>query len=158
MKGLGSLSYNVANPLKIYGDKVIPDKSDVDTRLYMYELANLLGGDHMAGDAGDYVYFDGVKSNNLGHMGDKGKLPWHPTFSNESVFATNAKNNSNIGLAEGGEWLEGDNGDYQYAPSNWQMSQPNYLRDLQRYYQYEKGKGIDKVKLPIPYDSNKLFK
>jgi hypothetical protein len=158
-RGLGSLYYNVANNAKIYGDKVIPDRNDVNTRLSMFELANALGGSHMSGDAGDYVYFDGVNSNNFGHMGDAGKLPWHPTFSNGSVFATNAKNKANnFGLAEGGEWFKGGDNLYQYTPSNWQLSQPRYLEGLQRYYENEKGRGIDKVKLPMPYDSDKLFK
>jgi hypothetical protein len=160
MEGLASLDYNVANPLKIYGDRVIPDRNNVNTRLRMYEFANLMGGDHMAGDAGDYVYFDGTQGNSLGHMGDVGKLPWHPTFSNESAFATNSVNQSgnNIGLAEGGQWIENGNGGYQYQPSIWQMQQPNYVENLQRYYQQEKGRGIDSVQLPIPYDSKKLFK
>ena len=120
-------------------------------KIYQDMLAQALGGSRM--DGNDYVVFDNeVADSQTGHMSDRGKLPWHTTFSNESVFATNSKEPV-LGLAEGGRWIN-KNGKWIYEPSAWQLTQPGYLESLQRYYDYEKGRGIDGVQLPSPYKQN----
>ena len=54
-----------------------------------------------------------------GHGSDKGKLPWHPTFSNQSAFA-----NKNY---PGGEWGRDFMGD-TFTPSDKQMGNLDALR------------------------------
>lgn len=59
-----------------------------------------------------YKDYDYGKSNLIqaanGHYSDSGKLPWHPTFSTESVYSTPE--------FKGGEWKEID-GKMTYTPS-----------------------------------------
>ena len=68
----------------------------------------------------DYDYGAGSKQMDLrGHLGDAGKLPWHPTFSNESVYS-NEK-------TPGGKWS-----DEGYRPSV-QMVNDGRTRGLAEY-------------------------
>ena len=91
----------------------------------------------------DYDYaLAGVK-NKFGHSGDTGKLYNHPTFSDQSAFA-NKKH-------PGGKWIgRGENGSKQdiYFPSKNQVTQPGYNDKLIEYFNYEKGRGIDKIVYP----------
>jgi hypothetical protein len=71
----------------------------------------------LPGDANDYNYNIGYLSDpsgelaSNGHLSDIGKLPNHPTFSNESVYA--------IGNPNAGRWLEPLHGD------EWRYSNPS---------------------------------
>ena len=100
-------------------------------------LAKVLGG-----ISGDYDYGKGKEANSVGHQTDKGKLPWHPTFSNESAYASEGN--------PGGSWGNVD-GKWVFTPSQQQMQTPGYVESLAQYYAQEKGKGIDKVNMPVPY-------
>ena len=72
-----------------------------------------------------------------------GKLPGHPTFSTESPY-----NIDGFRSAQGGQW-SGSDGDWTYSPSQSQIDRdPAYLDKLQKYYDREKGKGIDKIEMP----------
>ncbi len=70
------------------------------------ELANSKERDDLAKTTGswshgyDYGKSDIIQASN-GHYSDSGKLPWHPTFSDESVYSTPG--------FKGGHWAE-DNG------------------------------------------------
>jgi hypothetical protein len=137
------LMYNLQNQ-KIYGDMVVPDKRSLSQRLSGYELATALSGNGMSGDASDYVDLGNMNVDASGHASDVGKLPWHPTFSNESLFASNNAN-PNIGLAAGGRW-----DDSVFYPSRWQMQQPRYI-DMMRGYANSPNSGVDAVIPPMPY-------
>jgi len=108
-------------------------------------LAKVLGG-----ISGDYDYSQGGEANAMGHYTDKGKMPWHPTFSNESVYS-NADN-------AGGEWYTTDEGKWKFVPSQQQVVEPGYAAMLAEYYQNEKGKGIDTVEYPVPYKTPDKYK
>jgi len=72
-----------------------------------------------------------------------GKLPGHPTFSDESPYAIKG-----LEAAEGGTWSKDKSG-WVYAPSESQFKRnPNYVNELRGYFEREQGKGIDKVVLP----------
>ena len=78
--------------------------------------------------------------NDDGHYTDAGKLPNHPSFSNQSVFATNTD--------PGGSWSN-QNGRWIYSPSDKQLLTNGYIDKLQRYFNNEYGRGIDGVSLPF---------
>jgi hypothetical protein len=48
------------------------------------------------------AYKDRMKRDSVGHMGDKYKKPNHPTFSDESKYATGAERD------RAGHWVEGE--------------------------------------------------
>jgi hypothetical protein len=149
-----AFNYNLSNN-KVYGDRLLPDDRPIQDRFAQYKLAKYLGGSGMHGDSGDYVDLGNMKFDAYtGHGGDAGKLPWHPTFSNQSAFSTNFVNGEPIfGMAEGGKWTSDNRGDTFY-PSQWQMSRPGYQRELQRYFDNERGRGIDNIVVPPPYENN----
>jgi hypothetical protein len=92
---------------------------------------------------GDYDYgTDNVKGE-FGHYTDKGKLPFHPTFSNESKYS-NAQ-------TPGGSWDHNPKEGWVYTPSQEQLKSEGYTEGLARYFQNEYGRGIDNVKMPVPY-------
>jgi hypothetical protein len=63
------------------------------------------------------------EADDKGHYADFGKLPSHPTFSNESKYSNSQ--------TPGGGW--------------------DHNEGLARYFQNEYGRGIDNVKMPVPY-------
>lgn len=72
-----------------------------------------------------------------------GKLPSHPTFSDESPYAI-----SGFVGAEGGKWSKVGN-KWNYTPSNAQFKRnPSYESALLEYFNQEKGNGIDTITLP----------
>jgi hypothetical protein len=72
-----------------------------------------------------------------------GKLPGHPTFSEESPYAIKG-----LKAAEGGKWNNKD-GKWDYTPSQYQFERDsNYADGLWNYFQHEKGNGIDRIILP----------
>ena len=74
----------------------------------------------------DYDYSKIGKLDYRGHGTDKGKLPWHPTFSNESEYS-----GSNF---TGGVWDRNGN----YTPSM-DMIKSGQTAGLQKYFnKYEK--------------------
>jgi len=82
------------------------------------------------------------------HFTDGGKLPTHPTFSNESIFSTPQH--------PGGHWVGKDQSPTSqdtYYPSVNQLHGLGYLDKLQNYYDRNKGNGIDKVIVPPPYSN-----
>ena len=98
---------------------------------------------------GDYVIDNSVIQEGSGHLQDgiegnslQGKLPYHPTFSNESPYASKLGTNPH--------W-ENNNGRDVYYPTQEQMQRDGYIAELQDYYKREKGKGIDKIIVPAPY-------
>ena len=103
---------------------------------------------------GDYDYSKADEVNRFGHSTDLGKLPWHPTFSDQSAYNSLA--------TPAGHWNEQSNSEgklgWNYQPSLWQMKQPDYINSLQRYYNQEAGRGIDTVTLPIPYRQDLIKK
>ncbi|RLG27758.1 hypothetical protein DRO03_11375, partial [Methanosarcinales archaeon] len=104
---------------------------------------------------GDYVIDNSIQSgvNEDGHMLDglagnnvQGKLSMHPTFSKQSPHANESA----------GTWQEaygnGPNGQDVFYPSREQMNTPGYAEGLARYFQHERGRGIDKIQVPPPYN------
>ena len=67
-------------------------------------LAKLLGG-----ISGDYDYGQDREAGARGHYSDKGKMPWHPTFSEESRYST--------GEYKGGKWTKSADGKDAFIPS-----------------------------------------
>lgn len=97
----------------------------------------------LGGRGVDYDYALIGERNKYGHSGDAGKLYNHPTFSNQSVFANKEH--------PGGKWIgRGENGSTEdiFFPSKNQMKRPGYNDMLRSYYEYEKGRGIDKIVYP----------
>ena len=93
-------------------------------------------------------------ANEMGHMQDgyegntlQGKLPWHPTFSEESPYATgnSPRWESSYGLGPLGKDI--------YHPTQEQMQRKGYVDELSRYFASDqnRGKGIDKIVMPAPY-------
>ena len=78
--------------------------------------------------------------NDDGHYTDAGKLPNHPTFSNQSVFATDT--------SPGGSWSNRE-GRWIFNPSDKQLLTRGYMNKLQEYFNDEYGRGIDGVSLPF---------
>ena len=124
---------------------------------YSFTLAALNGAD--------------LTPNGHGHFGDAGKLPSHPTFSDQAVLDSSA--------FHGGQWLrapyggEGRLGDV-FIPSTDQMqqkgvsnppmsltpydkgfqpptAQEQYAYELKAYLDRERGQGIDAIEVPPPY-------
>ena len=128
-EGLGrvdpkTLQYNSA----VKGDYVLSDAAA------KYELERMAKGEHKLDGSGNADY--------NGNM--EGKLPGHPTFSSESPYHIQG-----LKAAEGGEWLEGRDGKWTYAPSQYQFDRdPSYRAKLDRYYESEKGNGIDGIRMP----------
>ena len=89
----------------------------------------------------DYDYSLGGAVDNNGHMTDMGKLPNHPTYSQESWFSKNTDK-------KGGSWMQDKNGRWIFAPQEWQVNNPEGLDNLLRYFGREKGRGIDEILLP----------
>lgn len=92
----------------------------------------------------DYGKSDLVQSAN-GHFSDSGKMPWHPTFSNESSYSQPG--------SEGGEWNQTGINSYSYTPSKYQI-QSGFTKGLGKYM-----KNIEpdvELKAPVPYDK-KIF-
>ena len=84
----------------------------------------------------DYGSVKNITKDSRGHSGDEGKLPWHPTFSNQSKYA---------GLAAYGTWdnIRPDgSGDYHLTPKimnddrmwNLQMAVNQNRTDGDRYF------------------------
>ena len=72
-----------------------------------------------------------------------GKLPGHPTFSNDSPYAIKG-----LKSAEGGEWY-GSEGNWTYVPSKAQFERdPKYMDNLMGYFDREKNNGINRIILP----------
>ncbi len=107
---------------------------------------------------GDYI-IDNTVPNTVdanGHMLDglehnsmQGKLPMHPTFSDQSPYRDDTA----------GKWEEaygnGPGGVDVYYPTQAQMQGLGYIENLTDYYKHEKGRGIDDIKVPPPYKSIK---
>lgn len=78
------------------------------------ELANSKERDDLAKLAGswshgyDYGKSDMIQASN-GHYSDSGKLPWHPTFSDESAYSTPE--------FKGGHWTEDNGPNTMYNPN-----------------------------------------
>lgn len=109
-------------------------------------------GDYVLTDSQALTELDRIRSGNhaldnpngmgLGSLAG-GKLPSHPTFSNESPYYIKG-----LASAEGGSWdKQGLN--WNYTPSKEQIKRdPDYLNRLEHYYRMEKGNGIDSITLP----------
>ena len=108
-------------------------------------------------DGGNYIIDDKFGSNtrdHRGHMQDggyssklQGKLPWHPTFSDESPYASEKM--------PGGTWFNGRGlvAD-RFTPSQ-QMVQDGRTRGLADYFRrVEKG---NELVAPVPYDAKSAF-
>jgi len=83
------------------------------------------------------------EADDKGHYTDLGKLPYHPTFSNESKYS-NAQ-------TPGGSWDHNPKEGWVYTPSVDQMKVPEYAEGLGRYLSREYRRGIDNIKMPAPY-------
>ena len=151
---------------RMFGDRLYPDNRSTSTVIDENTVANSLGGVGMHGFG--YVDMGNLSFNGDGHAGDLGKLPWHPTFSDESTFASNNPSGT-ISLGDGGSWTARNDSranapfssEDVYSPVVSQLNQlgefpwqPSKIQELQRYYTSEKGKGIDRVNMPIPYRQN----
>ena len=103
-------------------------------------------------DGTDYVKQGNTPRDARGHLPDgmaskplQGKLPWHPTFSDESPYSTPEH--------PGGHWnqLPPYKDKWSYQPSRYQVQQ-GYTGVLANYFRnVEKGNILDKP--PIPYSS-----
>ena len=91
--------------------------------LRLFEESSRLGG-RMALDY-DYSKSDPVARllDPRNHGTDLGKLPWHPTFSNQSAFANPRY--------PGGQWGRDFMGN-TFTPSARQTKDPRYLREYMR--------------------------
>lgn len=87
-----------------------------------YDVAEANKGKH-AGYNPDYSFglaaLAGTNMNpdDIGHFKDAGKLPNHPTFSNEAILSGQGL----LGQAEGGQWNSNE-GKHSFTPSRWQMN------------------------------------
>ena len=79
------------------GDMQLLSKYIRDQELY----ARITGG---IGEDYDYGYAGEVDER--GHLTDAGKLPWHPTFSNQSAFVTEENPGGIWGHDSGGDTFE----------------------------------------------------
>ena len=111
----------------LLGDYVLTDSQALT------ELERIRSGKHA---------LDNPNGMGLGSLAG-GKLPSHPTFSNESPYHIKG-----FASAEGGAWdKQGLN--WNYTPSVEQIKRdPAYLDKLMHYYEMEKGNGIDSITLP----------
>ena len=87
-----------------------------DQELYA-ELTGGIGQDY------DYGVTSGRDSR--GHGSDKGKLPWHPTFSTQSAFTTEK--------TPGGKWENIDGIDV-FTPHASQITPENNMDNLKAYF------------------------
>ena len=111
----------------LLGDYVLTDSQALT------ELERIRSGKHA---------LDNPKGMGLGSLAG-GKLPSHPTFSNESPYYIKG-----FASAEGGSW-DKQGPKWNYTPSNEQIKRdPNYLDGLMHYFSREKGNGIDSITLP----------
>jgi len=108
------------------------------------DLARLMG---TVGE--DYDYGMSAGAGTFGHYTDAGKLPWHPTFSTESKYAS-AK-------LPGGKWSV-DGREDVFTPSQ-QMIQDGranglaaHMGRMNRFHEAMGHKGqYTKLKYPVPY-------
>jgi len=125
--GLGSIEKQLQYESAVLGDYVLTDK------MAKNELARRAGGEHGLDNPRGTDY--------LGNQG--GKLPSHPTFSDQSPYYIKG-----LSSAEGGTWTN-DNGKDVYIPHPAQFSRdPGYMDKLLWAFDREKGNGIDAINLP----------
>ncbi len=120
---------------------------------YNFGLAALSGTN--SPDSSADIRIDG----NMPHFGDGGKLPSHPTFSDQAALSGSEY--------QGGKWEERDPGQMQvdtFYPSRQQLNKPGFINRLQGEYSRELsdyiGSGMDQVVVPPPYkgiDHNMTF-
>ena len=91
----------------------------------------------------DYDYGLAGAQGEDGHYTDLGKLPWHPTFSNESAYASEAN--------PGGVWGKAVDGQDTYTPSPESIRNGNTV-GLAEYMSSKHQEG-SKLELPAPYAS-----
>ena len=84
----------------------------------------------------DYDYSMIGKTDERGHGSDLGKLPNHPTFSNQSAYAKDGSP---------GRWLKARDGSDYFEPSPEQFKK--FGREF--YDQYSRDTG-DKINIPVP--------
>ena len=93
-------------------------------------MMNTRGMNGLTADGDDYVAMGYIDRDINGHARDgvgklQGKLPWHPSFSNESPYSTQE--------TPAGKWeLEGFDNHYKYTPSQYQI-QKEYTKGLAGY-------------------------
>ena len=104
------------------------------------EIAKALGQIY-----GDYDYGLAGKAAANGHYSDKGKLPWHPTFSTESAYSTDKY--------PGGVWSK-YNGKDVFTPSQ-AMVRAGATKGLAHYFSKVEPNSI--LRAPVPYSAN-VFK
>lgn len=101
-------------PLTKYDTK-LPKGKEKEYSQWVKSLPLNLRDDH------DYdlrgAFLEGLKPDKYGHMSDKYKKPWHPTFSNESIYSTKD--------IQGGHW-EGD----EFIPSPWQEKRQQLINSM----------------------------
>jgi len=104
-------------------------------------IAKITGGIY-----GDYDYSAGNQASINGHYSDKGKLPNHPTFSNESMYSSDKYS--------GGQWSQDKKGRDVFTPSV-DMVQGGATDGLAEYFKKVEPNGV--LQAPAPY-SNSIFK
>ena len=120
-------------------------------------FSNPIAFDGLQLDGSDYMIDNKFGSNerdSRGHMKDggykstlQGKLPWHPTFSNESPYASKDK--------PGGSWFNGMGILPDTFTPSIEMIQDGRANGLSEYFKkFEQG---NKLKAPTPYDTNSSF-
>lgn len=116
----GSLDANPEKPpvnsdLDTKYDTKLPKGKEKEYSQWVESLPLNLRDDH------DYdlrgAFLEGLKPDKYGHMSDKYKKPWHPTFSNESIYSTKDM--------QGGHW-EGD----EFVPSPWQERRQQLINSM----------------------------
>ena len=108
-----------ANPNKYRTNTMTLDPRWIKQQELKAELIGGLGFDY------DYGMMFGGRGAN-GHGTDEGKLPWHPTFSNQSMFADKE-------LHPGGIWSVNENGQDVFTPSARMWMQKGYPEMINRY-------------------------
>jgi len=111
----------------------------------------------------DYDYGADSKEGKFGHYTDKGKLPWHHTFSNESIYATKQH--------PGGTWSWdapqsiGGHATDVYTPSTQMIRDGRanglaaYISRINRYHEDRGDKGqYTGLAYPVPYKTPEYYK
>ena len=96
----------------------------------------------------DYDYGMMQKRDDRGHSTDKGKLPWHPTFSNQSAFTSKG--------SPGGQW-ENVEGRETYTPDFTQLSNQSPKELLKYMDEVEPDTMLMKHKNVPPQEESGLF-
>lgn len=141
MNGLGDINVN-ANQYNIGINGIQNKYNNESTNELQAKLFNSIGQ--------DYDYGLANAQDARGHYTDTGKLPWHPTFSNESSYSTPEQTGGAWSRTVNGVGVEVD----KFVPSQYMM-QNNNVGNLGEYFNHVEPNAI--LEAPTPYKTNSLY-